>query len=105
MFKGDFDVSTAVGGENGLTMLRNLGPFAIVISDMQMPGMNGAQFLKRVRQLSPNTIRLLLTGHVDLSGAVAAVNEGGIFRLLMKPCDDSALMEAITGVRQFSIRS
>jgi ActR/RegA family two-component response regulator len=77
-------------------MLRNLGPFAIVISDMQMPGMNGAQFLKRVRQLAPNTIRLLLTGHVDLSGAVAAVNEGGIFRLLMKPCDDSVLMEAIS---------
>jgi CheY-like chemotaxis protein len=96
MFKGDFDVSTAVGGENGLAMLRSLGPFAIVISDMQMPGMNGAQFLKRVRQLAPNTIRLLLTGHVDLSGAVAAVNEGGIFRLLMKPCDESVLMEAIT---------
>ena len=95
MLKGDFDVSTAVGGENGLTMLRNLGPFAIVISDMQMPGMNGAQFLKRVRQLAPNTIRLLLTGHVDLSGAVAAVNEGGIFRLLMKPCGESVLEDAI----------
>ena len=95
MLKGEFDISTAVGGEDGITVLRNFGPFAVVISDMQMPGMNGAQFLKRVRQLAPNTIRLLLTGHVDLTGAVAAVNEGGIFRLLMKPCDESVLAEAI----------
>jgi CheY-like chemotaxis protein len=96
MLKGEFDILTAVSGEDGIATLRNLGPFAIVISDMQMPGMNGAQFLNRVRQLAPNTIRLLLSGHVDLSGAVTAVNEGGIFRLLMKPCDESVLMEAIT---------
>ena len=95
MLKGKFDISTAVGGEDGMAVLRNFGPFAVVISDMQMPGMNGAQFLKRVRQLAPNVIRLLLTGQVDLGGAVAAVNEGGIFRLLMKPCDESALAEAI----------
>ena len=95
MLKDEFDVSTAVGGDDGVAMLRNHGPFAIVISDMQMPGMNGVQFLKRVRQLAPNTITLLLTGRVDLNGAVDAVNEGGIFRLLMKPCDESALTEAI----------
>jgi CheY-like chemotaxis protein len=96
MLKGEFDISTAIGGEDGISLLRNLGPFAVVISDMQMPGMNGAQFLKRVRQLAPNTVRLLLTGRVDLDGAVNAVNEGGIFRLLMKPCDESVLMGAIT---------
>lgn len=95
MLKGNYDISTAAGGEDGLAILQGLGPFAIVISDMQMPGMNGAQFLNRVRQLAPNTIRLLLSGHVDLNGAVTAVNEGGIFRLLMKPCDESVLMEAI----------
>ena len=95
MLKGEFDISTAVGGEDGIAMLRNLGPFAIVISDMKMPGMDGVRFLKRVRQLAPNTITLLLTGRVDLNGAVNAVNEGGIFRLLMKPCDESVLTEAI----------
>jgi CheY-like chemotaxis protein len=96
MLQGEFDISTAVGGEDGIAMLRNLGPFAIVISDMQMPGMDGAQFLKLVRQLAPKTIRLLLTGRVDLNGAVTAVNEGGVFRFLMKPCEQSVLTEAIT---------
>jgi CheY-like chemotaxis protein len=96
MLQGEFDIATAVGGEDGLVSLRNHGPFAIVISDMQMAGMNGVQFLKRVRQVTPNTIRLLLTGHVDLNGVVGAVNEGCIFRLLMKPCDQSLLTEAIT---------
>ncbi|HKV23205.1 MAG TPA: SpoIIE family protein phosphatase [Candidatus Acidoferrum sp.] len=95
VLKERFDILTAAGGEDGLAVLRNYGPFAVVISDMQMPSMNGAQFLKRARQLAPNTIRLLLTGHVDLGGAVAAVNEGGIFRLLMKPCDEAVLAEAI----------
>jgi DNA-binding NtrC family response regulator len=96
MLEGEFDILTAVGGEDGIAMLRNFGPFAIVVSDMQMPGMNGAQFLNRVRQLAPNSIRLLLSGNVDLRGAVTAVNEGGIFRLLMKPCEESILVEAIT---------
>jgi len=96
MLQGEFDISTAVGGEDGIAMLRNLGPFAIVISDMQMPDMDGAQFLKRVRQLAPKTIRLLLTGHVDLDSAITAVNEGGVFRFLMKPCEQSVLTEAIT---------
>ena len=95
MLGGEFDLATAVGGENGLVSLRNLGPFAIVISDMQMAGMDGVQFLKRVRQVAPNTIRLLLTGHVDLDGVVNAVNEGCVFRMLVKPCEPSTLSDAI----------
>jgi CheY-like chemotaxis protein len=96
MLRRDFDVTTAVTGEEGLASVRDRGPFAIVVSDMQMHGMDGVQFLKRVRQLAPRTMRLLLTGRVDLNGAVQAVNEGAIFRLLLKPCEKSVLTEAIS---------
>ena len=96
MLESKFTISTAGSGEEGLVSLRDHGPFAVVISDMQMTGMDGVQFLKRVRQVAPGTIRLLLTGSLDLNGAVNAVNEGCVFRLLIKPCEDSLLTEAIT---------
>ena len=96
MLQSKFDVATAVSGEDGLVLLRNHGPFAIVVSDMQMAGMDGVQFLKHARQIAPNTMRLVLTGHADLNGAAKAVNEGCIFRFLMKPCEKSVLTEAIT---------
>jgi FixJ family two-component response regulator len=95
MLRSDFDVATAVSGEDGLAALRDHGPFAIVISDMRMPGMDGVQFLTRVCQLAPNTIRFVLTGHADLDGAIKAVNEGCISRFLLKPCQESVLREAI----------
>jgi CheY-like chemotaxis protein len=96
MLHSEFDIATAATGEEGLISLHNHGPFAIVISGMQMTGMDGVQFLKRVRQVAPSTMRLLLTGPVDLHGAVNAVNEGSVFRLLLKPCEKSVLTEAIT---------
>jgi serine phosphatase RsbU (regulator of sigma subunit)/CheY-like chemotaxis protein len=95
MLEAEFDIATAGSGEEGLLSLRNQGPFAVVISDMQMDGMDGVQFLKRVRQVAPSVIRFLLTSHLDLNGAADAVNEAGIFRLLIKPCDKSSLKEAI----------
>jgi DNA-binding NtrC family response regulator len=74
MLEGEFDIATAASGEEGLALLRAHGPFAVVISDMQMTGMDGAQFLKRVRYVASGTITLLLTGHLDLHGAASAVN-------------------------------
>ena len=91
MLESKFAIATAGSGEEGLVSLRDHGPFAVVISDMQMTGMDGVQFLKRVRQVAPSTIRLLLTRSLDLNGAVNAVNEGCVFRLLIKPCEDSLL--------------
>jgi CheY-like chemotaxis protein len=96
MLQGEFEIATAVSGEDALVSLRNHGPFAIVVSDMQMAGMDGVQFLKRARQVAPATIRFLLAGNVDLNGAIRAVNEGCIFRLLLKPCEESILKEALS---------
>ena len=100
----EFEVSTALGGEQGLDSIRGNGPFAVVISDMRMPGMNGAQFLSQVRQKAPDTVRMLLTGYADLSAAMDAVNEGNIFRFLTKPCEKELLVKALTtGVEQYRL--
>lgn len=95
MLHGEFDVDTAVGAERGLAAIQLLGPYAIVISDMRMPGMNGAEFLAQVRQTAPNTVRMLLTGYQDLSRAIEAVNDGQIFRYLTKPCEKGDMVHAI----------
>ncbi|MGA7572922.1 MAG: response regulator [Terriglobales bacterium] len=96
MLHREFEVNTAVGGEQGLAAVRDHGPYSVVISDMRMPGMSGAQFLARIRQIAPDTVRMLLTGYTDLSAAMEAVNEGNIFRFLTKPCDKDVLAKAIT---------
>ncbi len=62
---------------------------------MRMPQMDGAQFLAKVRDLSPTTVRLALTGYVDIDTAMAAVNEGNIFRFLTKPRSKENLLKAI----------
>jgi FixJ family two-component response regulator len=100
----DFEVSTAVGGELGLKAIQSSGPFAVVISDMRMPGMSGAQFLAKTRQSYPETVRMLLTGYTDLGAAMEAVNEGNIFRFLTKPCAKEVLVPAInSGVQQYEL--
>ena len=81
----EFYVSVASSGQEGLAAIEEHGPFSVVISDMRMPGMNGAEFLSQVKQRAPDTIRMLLTGYTDLKAAIDAVNEGNIFRFLTKP--------------------
>src|SRR6476646_10656243 len=84
MLYRDFDIKTALGGEEGLAMIRQSEPVPLVISDMRMPGMDGVQFLRHVCEESPDTVRMVLTGYTDLKAAVDAVNEGHIFRFLAK---------------------
>lgn len=90
-----FTIETAPGGEEGLEAIRNKGPFAVIVSDMRMPGMNGAQFLAKTRECTPESVRLLLTGQTDMESAIAAVNEGHIFRFLTKPCPPEVLVNAL----------
>jgi CheY-like chemotaxis protein len=71
---------------------------------MRMPGMNGAQFLAKVRDVATTTVRLALTGYVDIDTAMSAVNEGNIFRFLAKPCSKENLTKAIeAGLAQYRL--
>jgi response regulator RpfG family c-di-GMP phosphodiesterase len=90
-----FTLTTATSGAAGLEVIKSKGPFAIVMSDMRMPGMSGAEFLSKVREGWPNTVRVLLTGQSDLPSAIAAVNDGQIFRFLTKPCPPDVLLGAL----------
>ena len=87
----EYAIVAAHSGAEGLTLLQEKGPFTVVLSDMQMPGMNGATFLAQARVLAPDTTRMLLTGQADLRSAIDAVNEGHIFRFLTKPCPPDQL--------------
>jgi len=95
LLRGLFEVETAMGSGPGLAAIHLLGPFEVIIADMHMPGMNGAEFLAQVRPLTPNSVRMILTGHKDLNRAIEAVNEGRIFRYLTKPCGKDDLVHAI----------
>jgi response regulator RpfG family c-di-GMP phosphodiesterase len=92
----DFQPDTASGGPEALASLSQNGPYAVVVSDMRMPGMDGVQLLSRVRELSPDTVRVILTGFADIQSAMNAVNEGNIFRFLTKPCEHRTLKQTLT---------
>jgi response regulator RpfG family c-di-GMP phosphodiesterase len=89
------DLQTASSGAEALRLIGESGPFAVIISDMRMPAMNGAQFLAKVREREPDTVRMILSGHADLEATIAAVNEGHIYRFLTKPCPTDRLLAAV----------
>jgi response regulator RpfG family c-di-GMP phosphodiesterase len=91
----DYQVLTANGAQRALQVLKENGAPAVIVSDMRMPGMDGATLLKHVRHLHPETARILLTGDPGRDVAMAAVNEGQIFRYLTKPCPPDQLRTAI----------
>lgn len=91
----DYQVLAANGGNSALQLLKDKGAPAVIVSDMRMPGMDGATLLKHVKQLYPETTRILLTGEPGRDAAIAAVNEGQIFRFLAKPCPPDQLRSAI----------
>ncbi|HHJ52545.1 MAG TPA: response regulator [Caldithrix abyssi] len=100
-----FKLRTALGPELALEVFQNEGPFAVVISDMKMPVMNGIQFLSRINEIEPNTVGIMLTGHADLTTAMNAINEGHIFRFLTKPCSPEEMSRAIeAGIRQYRLQ-
>jgi len=102
--KGNYEVETAGSGESALQLIETEGPFAVVVSDMMMPGMDGTEFLAQVRAVQPDTVRIMLTGHADLETAIDAVNMGYIFRFLTKPCPPKRLALAVgAGIEQYKL--
>ncbi len=88
-----YEVYTATSGAQGLKVLEQV-KVAVVLSDMRMPGMDGAAFLSQVCKTCPDAVRMLLTGQTDIELASKAINEGQIFRFLIKPCPPDQLLQA-----------
>ncbi len=99
-----YELYTACGGAEGLAIFGNQGPFAAVISDYRMPGMDGIEFLLKIRQRNPDSVRIMLSGNADMKTAVEAVNQGNIFQFLNKPCPPEILKKSIqTGIGQYRL--
>ena len=90
-----YHIHVANSAEEALEKLRCTGPYAVVVSDLRMPGMDGIEFLSRVRRRSPETVRVMLTGYADLEASMAAVNNGHVFRFLTKPVATEELIKAL----------
>jgi DNA-binding NtrC family response regulator len=93
-----FHVTTAGSAVAGLAIVRSTAPddpFAVVVSDLRMPGMGGVAFLEAVRAVAPLTARVLLTGRADLDTAVAAVNSAHVYAFLRKPCPPAELQATL----------
>jgi response regulator RpfG family c-di-GMP phosphodiesterase len=103
-FRKQFPFDTALGGAEALRLVESAGPYAVVVADMNMPGMNGIELLERIRDCSPDSVRLMLTGNADQQTAVDAVNRGAVFRFLNKPCPPEELSRAIeTALKQHDL--
>jgi response regulator RpfG family c-di-GMP phosphodiesterase len=102
--RGDFDVHTALSGAEALKLLEESEPFGVVVSDCRMPGMDGIELLQRVSELSPLSVRIMLTGNTDQETAVKAVNTGEVFKFLNKPCEVDALKRVVNlAARQYEL--
>ncbi len=103
-FRKTFRLDTAEGPVRGLEAMVEDGPYAVVVSDLRMPGMDGIEFFTRLRKTCPDTVRIMLTGYADIRAAIAAVNAGNVFRFLAKPCPEAEVEEAIkAGLTQYGL--
>lgn len=88
--KEDYELLTATSGTDGLKILESRD-ISLVISDHRMPGMTGVDFLARAKEISPDTMRIMLTGYADLEAAISAINKGEVYRFISKPWNDEEL--------------
>ncbi len=91
----DYEVLTAASGEEGLEILNNTGNIGVIVSDQTMPVMNGIEFLKRAWELSPDSLRIMLTGQEGLDLEHEALYKAGAFRFISKPGKNEELIKTL----------
>ncbi len=101
--KKDIRILKAANGEDALEFIRK-EDISVLVSDNLMPGMNGIELLSKVRVISPDVIRIMMTAHSDFSAAVNAINNGEVFRFIMKPWDNKEFINIIEeGVNRYHV--
>ncbi len=104
--RGKFELEIATSAEKALEIIAAGQNFAVIVSDMRMPGVDGIAFLQKVRETHPLTVRIMLTGNADQGTAVKAINEGSIFRFLTKPCSSLDMERILTdSVAQYRLQT
>jgi CheY-like chemotaxis protein len=100
----NYSISIAASGAEALDIIRNDNNFAVILTDFSMPGINGIELLTEVKNISPDTTRMLITGYADLSIAISAVNTGKVFRFMTKPIStDNLLLVVRAAVEQYKL--
>ncbi|HCC54180.1 MAG TPA: two-component system response regulator [Desulfobulbaceae bacterium] len=96
----EVEIFTASSGAQGLEILAREAGVGVIVSDQRMPEMTGVDFLEKSKAISPQSIRILLTGYADVNAAIDAINRGGAFRYLNKPWNDDELVHSVMGAMQ-----
>lgn len=104
LFRLDYNVTCCTQGSQALEILRREN-IHVVVTDQRMPSMTGVEFLKRAHALSPNTMRLLLTGYSDFEAVIDSVNEGEVFRFISKPWDPKKLKETVDNAARIAVET
>ncbi len=102
VFQKDYNVLTAQSGIAALEIIRRTPLVHVIISDQRMPGMPGVELLKSVKEISPTTMRILLTGYADLDAVIGSINVGDVFRFVNKPWKNDKLRETVRLACQIS---
>lgn len=102
--EAEYDVLTATSGFDAIELLKR-HEVALIISDQRMPKMTGVEFLEQAEQLSPNSVRMMLTGFADFDAIVGAINKGQVYRYISKPWEpDDLAIDVRTGVERYAMQ-
>jgi DNA-binding NtrC family response regulator len=102
IMRNDFQLDVAANAEEAMQKLESGQRYAVIVTDMKMPGTNGVELLMKVRQIAPATTRIMLTGDAEQQTAIDALNKGRVTQVLKKPCPANELKQAIIdGIKEY----